>query len=120
MTTLTVRLCVMHELKRAPFATIIARRQNRKAIGSRSSVSDDGLTTLAAYLASRRWLRTQDQCLSWSIALVDVLAAHDWFPDLVLGVKMRPFGAHAWVAWEGEVLNDLPDLVRAYTPILVV
>lgn len=40
--------------------------------------------------------------------------------SLVIGVKVSPFGAHAWVQDGEVVLNDFVDVARIYTPILVV
>jgi hypothetical protein len=52
--------------------------------------------------------------------MVRYLRRHQYFPDLVLGVRMMPFAAHAWVQDGDTVLNDTVDYVSAYTPILVV
>lgn len=75
---------------------------------------------LASFLMTRRLVGTQDRCLRWSIAMVNYLAARDCYPSLVLGVKMTPFSAHAWVQLDDLVLNDGLDQVLPYTPILVV
>ena len=55
-----------------------------------------------------------------SLALLDFLARRGVFADLVLGVKLNPFGAHSWVQTGPVVLNDAVDHVNAHTPILVV
>ncbi|ESQ84210.1 hypothetical protein AEAC466_10725 [Asticcacaulis sp. AC466] len=72
------------------------------------------------YLASRRFISAQNECLRWSIAMVRYLRAYGYYPNLVLGVRMMPFGAHAWVQDGDTVLNDTVEQVSAYTPILVV
>lgn len=61
----------------------------------------------------------RDQCLFDSIALTLFLAHHGLSARWVIGVTTRPFRAHSWVQHEGEVLNDLHEHVRPFTPILV-
>lgn len=61
----------------------------------------------------------RDRCLLHSLILVRFLARYDVFPLLVIGVRLRPSGAHAWVQQGAAVLDDTPARVRSYTPILV-
>jgi hypothetical protein len=37
---------------------------------------------------------------------------------LVLGVKLRPFGAHCWVEHEHMVVSDQLEMIHPFTPIL--
>lgn len=74
----------------------------------------------AAFEATSRIVRSHDKCLSRSIALARYLAARDLPADLMIGVKLRPFAAHAWVQSGRWLVNDRIDMVRDYTPILVV
>lgn len=60
----------------------------------------------------------RDGCLLDSFALVEFLARERLFPRWVIGVRTRPFGAHSWVQEDCVVLNDLPENVRKFTPIL--
>ena len=39
--------------------------------------------------------------------------------NLVLGVRRKPWAAHAWVQAGNTVLSDYCDIVRPFTPILV-
>lgn len=75
---------------------------------------------ISAFGKSRRLHVSQDQCLASSLALLQFLRKRNVFPDLVIGVKMSPFAAHAWVQSGSVVLADDIDKVRLYTPILVV
>ncbi len=52
--------------------------------------------------------------------MVHFLGAEGIHPDWVFGVKTEPFDAHCWVQHGEIVLNDAPDRVRQYSPILVV
>ncbi|WP_206240145.1 lasso peptide biosynthesis B2 protein [Novosphingobium terrae] len=73
-----------------------------------------------AFEATSRFVRSHDKCLSRSIALARYLAARELPADLMIGVKLRPFAAHAWVQSGRWLVNDRIDMVRDYTPILVV
>lgn len=59
-------------------------------------------------------------CLYDSLALLEFLARHGHFADWVFGVKADPFGAHCWLQYRDQVLNDSVDYVRNFTPIMVV
>ena len=72
------------------------------------------------YVSSRRALSAQDECLRWSIAMVRYLSRFGYWPRLVLGVRMLPFAAHAWVQDGDTVLNDSLEHIAPYTPILVI
>jgi transglutaminase superfamily protein len=62
----------------------------------------------------------RDRCLFHSLALVRFMARHDVFPTWVIGVRAKPWGAHAWVQ-QGKLLLDAnPEQVCEYTPILTV
>jgi hypothetical protein len=62
----------------------------------------------------------RERCLLDSMVLVEFLASFNVFPQWVIGVQVRPFGAHSWVQHEHRVLNGTTGFVRAYRPILVV
>ena len=57
-------------------------------------------------------------CLFDSLALVHFLSGFGLFPDWVFGVKVAPFGAHCWVQINDVLVNDLPDNVASYSPIM--
>ena len=59
-------------------------------------------------------------CLLDSLTLIHFLSAEGIHPDWVFGVKTEPFDAHCWVQQGELLLNDVPDRVRQYSPILVV
>ncbi|SRR5579883_666329 len=59
-------------------------------------------------------------CLLDSLTLLHFLGADGIHPDWVFGVKTEPFDAHCWVQQGEFVLNDVPDRVRQYSPILIV
>ncbi len=61
-----------------------------------------------------------EQCLVRSLALGRYLRRRGFAVDIVLGARLRPFSAHAWVQLGDMVLNDQLDTVRNFTPIRVV
>jgi hypothetical protein len=48
------------------------------------------------------------------MTLCRLLRRHLIPADLCLGVKKYPFRAHAWVEWEGELIDDWPQRVGTY------
>lgn len=81
----------------------------------------DNLSMLATAFGRAEVMSTRhDRCLSRSFALA-FAAVQTGFPvDLVIGVRARPFAAHCWVQWDGRIVNDEVEMIRAYTPILAV
>lgn len=74
---------------------------------------------LRAFSAADRILSPHDRCLPRSMALARTLAGAGHSASLVLGVRVNPFAAHAWVQMGDAVIGDDLDRVRAYRPILV-
>lgn len=105
-----------------PLAANVQRLERQKrALGSEQRPAPAAIARLGeAYRRAALVMSTRDQCLSTSMALMSALIASDARPNLVLGVKLDPFQAHCWVELEGAVVNDEPDLLRPFTPILVV
>jgi hypothetical protein len=58
-------------------------------------------------------------CLSQSLTLLWLLRRSGFSPSLQLGVRLTDstFAAHAWVEYEGRVLNDTQDVHERYTPL---
>jgi hypothetical protein len=65
----------------------------------------------AALYYQRRW------CLQRSAACAYLLRRHGFDAELVLGVQVLPFIAHAWVEMDGEVINDNPELTRTFAEL---
>lgn len=92
---------------------------------SLDSAASDHARRLARAVAVFDQLRplaftAREKCLYDSLALVTFLALKGLDARWVIGVSTRPFRAHSWVQDRGEVLNDLHENVRRFTPILVV
>lgn len=87
--------------------------------------SRDGQAAMAVSVATFDILRplaftSRDRCLFDSLALMYLLHLEGLDARWVIGVKDRPFAAHAWVQQDDLVLNDLHEHVRRFTPILIV
>ena len=77
------------------------------------------ITSLAAQFRSLRPLYPHPSvCLFDSIALLDFLARHKVYANLVFGVVADPFTAHCWVQHHDIALNDDIESLQRYTPIL--
>ncbi|MCC4610968.1 UNVERIFIED_ORG: hypothetical protein FHT06_001515 [Xanthomonas campestris] len=73
-----------------------------------------------AFRSARALVPIDTRCLPDSIALTRFLERRRLCVDLVFGVTSAPFSAHCWVQYQGIVLNDTLDHVRAHTTILVI
>lgn len=72
-----------------------------------------------AFQAAGRLVGALDQCLAVSLAMARQAIARGFAADLCLGVRLRPFQAHAWVTVEGMLISDRGHVVRQFAPILI-
>jgi len=100
----------------------VRRRKLRRSNHGRRVPSEGELLELVSIFVKLRPLVFSDycKCLFDSLALTEFLAANDVYADWTLGVKTQPFSAHSWVQMTGIVLNDTPERVSAFSPILIV
>ena len=81
--------------------------------------SDERIAMLARrFRRARAWVPIRPSCLQDSLAFHRWLARRRASADLVIGVKLNPFAAHCWLQVGHVVLNDSPERVAAFTPIL--
>ncbi len=81
---------------------------------------DEGL--LACVGDFHRWAPfapTSAKCLLRSFMLLRLLHRRGHDALWVFGVRTWPFHAHCWLQCEDLVLDDEPDRIRAFTPIVV-
>lgn len=110
-------------LKFRPIQAVVARVQKRKQQWGASSEFDfDAACPLVEAFVYLRPLvfTTKEECLFDSLVLVELLARHRLFPHWLFGVTTNPFKAHSWVQAGDHVLNDQPERVARFTPILAV
>ena len=75
---------------------------------------------LRSYHFIRRPFRqgaTSSDCLLRSLSLAAVLRKEGLAAEVCIGIIEMPFESHAWVEWNGYVLNDSVGRVETYTPI---
>jgi hypothetical protein len=51
-------------------------------------------------------------CLQYSVVIARVLRAYGAQADVVIGYRLAPFLAHAWVEVGGRIVNDSPAFQR--------
>ena len=108
-------------LKLRPLSAILARLQDRKRTIEPCESDDAALLDVAAAFSRSGLIAAPlDQCLPRSIAITHALLDRHIAPLLVVGVRLKPFGAHCWVQHGSTVVNETVDNVRNFTPILVV
>lgn len=75
-------------------------------------------TVLLAHIG--RYMTRYDQCLPISLGLASYLQRDAVACSVVMGVQLGPFQAHCWVQRGDLLVGDDLDIVRTFTPILVV
>jgi transglutaminase superfamily protein len=57
-------------------------------------------------------------CLERSLTLYFYLRRRGVPVRYLMGSQMYPFGAHAWVEFDGMVINDVPEHVKRFRPFV--
>jgi hypothetical protein len=112
-------------LKLRPIQAIVETVRDRKSLWTSRGAREADPVRLRALVSAFTRLRPlfytlRSACLLDSLTMVRFLDAEGIHPEWVFGVKTDPFDAHCWVQQGEVVLNDAPDRVRQYSPILVV
>lgn len=88
-------------------------RGERRHTGKGASIDE----IIRAYAAVTVLIPNHDRCLERSVSLAWVCASHGYCAELIIGVSVPPFSAHAWVQLGDTVLNDTVEHVQQYKPI---
>jgi hypothetical protein len=111
-------------LRFRPIAAVVAQAAARKTRRNPAHAGvnlDAARRHVAAYVYMRPLLFTaKDACLFDALSLINFLARYGIFATWVFGVQTGPFAAHCWVQHDEVVLNDTPENVRRYAPILAI
>ena len=94
-------------------------RSKQMMIGRDTTVATDPAAFATAFAHLDRVITSLDRCLPRSIALASAMIANGFAPDLVLGVKLRPFEAHCWVQLGGLLVSDDLGTIAPFAPILI-
>lgn len=122
-TALAYQLAASIKLATTPIARLLYqitqhRLRYSHSLARRAPVEMD--RAVAAFATSTLLLSSSDKCLRRSLAMIFYLADRGFHADLVVGIKDRPFEAHAWVQSGSTVLNDSLGKVIEYTPMVVI
>ncbi len=63
------------------------------------------------------WYCKEVLCLQRSAATVCLLKQSGFAAQMVIGVQSLPFKAHAWVEYEGCLVNDTPHVPKMYAEL---
>jgi hypothetical protein len=99
--------------------TIVASARRSRTLRP-AQVEGDLLQAVEAF---HRWVPyapVSGKCLLRSYMLLRRLHRLGHDARWIFGVRTWPFGAHCWLESEDFILDEQPDRVRAYTPILAV
>lgn len=107
-------------LKSRPLQQLLATLRRRRAdVAAPKSAAE--ISALASrFHRARALVPIRPSCLQDSIALGLWLARRSACPAVIFGVKLDPFAAHCWVQTEAVILNDAPDTVSQFAPVLVI
>jgi hypothetical protein len=100
----------------------VCRVLGSRLVGTEGEVHDrlliDACTRSVALAAA--FFPGRALCLERSLTLWYVLRSRGVPVELCLGVQKFPFAAHAWVAHRGDPLNDVPEHVAHFQPLMAV
>lgn len=115
-------LTVRHTLRNKRLEHGIAKIEQRNAGAPRGPIDPDALRVLIAKFRTIRPFvyAAKDNCLQDAFVLIEFLARYGVYPTWVFGVRTRAFFAHCWVQSGHHVLNDTPDHIGTFKPIMSV
>lgn len=105
------------DVKNRPLASILARRLSPAQYVANVQVADRR-ARIAAFRSARPLIPVPRVCLHDCLALVEWLGPTRAGTQLVFGVAAFPFAAHSWVQADGRVIDDHPESVSRFQPIL--
>lgn len=117
---LTRYAIAMAELKLRPLHAVLGRiahsKQRRRSLHPKCA---DPSAFAEAFAQIDQIVTAVNRCLPRSIALAGIMIANGLHPDLVIGVKLRPFEAHCWVQIDDILVSDDLGTIAPFTPILL-
>jgi len=100
-------------LKRRNFSALY-NKVREYPLGTQLSTPGDVKRICAAVDVACIWYWKQTLCLQRSAAAACLLRRHGTKARMVIGARLVPFQAHAWVEVEGRVVNDRPNVQEIY------
>lgn len=116
-------IITLAELHLLPLKKIILRLQALRRRRHRINRSDQDTQKKLIYLARiydqlRPILPKNRICLYDSLVFYRFCSIYRVYPTIVFGVTMYPFAAHCWVQSGEYILNDYPQNIKRYNPIM--
>ena len=97
----------------------LCRRARRRAGGSGNCADREKLSRVAGLIAAAgRRMPARNQCLHIALAILFHSAFRGAGAQLRLGLRGRPFAAHAWVELDRQVMGECRD-VRDHWQLMV-
>lgn len=100
-------------LRRRNFSALYNTVRNYP-LSTQLSTPDDVKRICAAVDVACVWYWKQTLCLQRSAATACLLRRYGTKAQMVIGSRLMPFQAHAWVEVEGRVVNDRPYVQETY------
>lgn len=105
---------------RRTFADLIAFAETRASADvAESEPSGDMRDLVSRFHRWVCWVPAPAKCLIRSFILLRHLRRYGFDARWVFAVRTWPFEAHCWLQSGGTILDDVPDRLQAYHPILV-
>ncbi|MFZ5685691.1 MAG: lasso peptide biosynthesis B2 protein [Pseudomonadota bacterium] len=101
-----------------PFAHLLAAATDGRPAAPADAAERARLARVFHRLAV--WLPLPAKCLARSFVLLRFLHLSGATAEWRFGVALWPFRAHCWLEADGVVLDDAPERLAPYTPILAV
>ncbi len=76
--------------------------------------SGDALSVCAALDRAALWYPRTRLCLARSAVATCLLRWHGFSGEMIVGAKLMPFHAHAWVELDGQVIADAASVRQRY------
>lgn len=105
-------------LRIMPFYKILRWLQKRNSANCREKEKALKIGRIYRYL--RPVLPKSRICLYDSLVFAQFARFYNVNPEIVFGVVSSPFEAHAWAKVGNTILNDTPQNISKYTPILII
>jgi hypothetical protein len=106
--------------RRRPISQILEKPAAHMRTGPDRFDEDKCRSLVATFSVLRPYFPEKSSCLVDSFMLIEFLARYRIRPHWVFGVRTAPFSAHCWVQHDNLVLNDTPEHVSSFVPIMAV
>ncbi|WP_374276057.1 lasso peptide biosynthesis B2 protein [Brevundimonas sp.] len=92
----------------------------KRALRPRPDQAPSPDAAVAVFALALPFIKGQGACLWRCAVLDDVIDRAGGYADWVFGVRLWPFSAHCWLQIGDAVLDDDPDRISLYSPILAI